>query len=216
MRRPTNAPYRDTVDEELVLLAQAGNTAAFGVLVERHSAICFKRAVSILRNQDDAEDEVQNALSKAFECLTQFRFQGSFVAWLCKIVQTRCLMTMRSRRREALFPVDGILGTHRMLEFVCQKPSQEDELGSQQLLKLIHSEMSHIPMSMRSAIVLRDVLGLPIPEIAKRLGISVPAAKSRLTRARKEMRWRLTKAAPIEVAHGHRHPQPFASGECDT
>jgi len=191
--KPREAASSKRTDEELVRLAQAGDTAAFGELVERHLPLCLSRAFLLLRNRTDAEDEVQNAFSKAFECLEQFRFEGPFAAWLCRTVQNQCLMLIRSRRQVGFLSVDGTSVSHARLELVDRFADQEEMLGIQQVDHLLRREISRIPPLMRNVIVLRDVEGLPMAEVAARLGVSVPAAKSRLMRARTEMRSRLSK-----------------------
>jgi RNA polymerase sigma-70 factor (ECF subfamily) len=180
-------------DEELVMLAQGGDTRAFSELVQRHFASCFKRALVMLRNRSDAEDEVQNAFSKAFECLSRFRVEGPFSAWLGRILQNQCRMLMRSRRQAGFVYVDAITESKARLELVDQAPDQEDELGTQQVDTLLKEQISRVPPLMRHVILLRDVEGLPMAEVAARLGLTLPAAKSRLMRARKEMRARLKK-----------------------
>ena len=180
-------------DEELVILAQQGDACAFGELIQRHFATCYKRAFLMLRNRSDAEDEVQNTFSKAFESLNRFRSEGPFCAWLCRILQNQCRMLMRSRRQNGFVYVDATTETNARLELVDQLPDQEDKLGAKQVDSLLKQQISRVPPLMRHVIVLRDVEGLPMPEVAARLGLSVPAAKSRLMRARKEMRARLIK-----------------------
>ena len=189
----SNARYSEHADEELALLAQGGDIQAFGELVQRHFRTCLSRAFLLLRNHSDAEDEVQNAFFKAFESLNQFRFRGPFAAWLCRIVQNQCLMLIRDRRQTAIVSVDAQTKSNARLELVNQTPDQEEDLGMQQVDKLLRREISHIPPLMRNVILLRDIEGLAMPEVADRLGLSVPAAKSRLMRARKELRARLNR-----------------------
>lgn len=183
----------ESTDEELVLLARQGNTGAFAELTRRHFATCLKRAFLILRNRTDAEDEVQNAFAKAFECLDRFRFEGPFSAWLCRIVQNQCLMLIRERRQADLVYVDATSESNVRLELVDQLRDQEDDIGCEQVMHLLRREISRVPPLMRNVIELRDIEGLPMPEVAARLGLSVPAAKSRLMRARQELRSRLAK-----------------------
>ncbi len=193
--RPTNVPA-DTAqinDEELVIRAQAGDQRAFGDLIQRHFATCLRRAVAMLRNRCDAEDEVQNACSKAFQNLNSFRFEGPFSAWLCRIVQNQCLMLIRENRHARFSYVDAITHSNAKIELVNQTPDPEDELGAQQVDNLLHREILRVPPLMRNVMMLRDVERLPMPEVAARLGLSVPAAKSRLMRARREMRARLAR-----------------------
>ena len=180
-------------DEELVLLAKRGDHDAFVTLTQRELASCLKRAYLIVRNRSDAEDQVQSAFARAFECLGQFRSEGTFSAWLGRIVQNQCMMLIRERRQAELVYVDLESESKGRLELVDQMANQEDYFGSCQVAKLLHREISRVPPLMRNVIRLRDIEGLPLAEVAAHLGVSVPAIKSRLMRARKELRGRLTK-----------------------
>src|ERR1044072_8043076 len=91
---PLNIPSEET----LVRAAKEGDAEAFGELVQRHRKTCLKRAMMMIRNRSDAEDEVQNAFWKAFQRLDQFRGEGSFAAWLGRIVENQCLMRIRESR----------------------------------------------------------------------------------------------------------------------
>lgn len=181
----------DLTDEELVVRAQGGDAGAFSDLIQRHLPTCLKRAFGMLRNHCDAEDEVQNACAKAFENLKTFRSEGPFSAWLCRIVHNQCLMRLRESRNVSFFYVDATTEANSRLELVNQTPDPEENLGAEQVNTLLHREISHVPPLMRGVLVLREIDDLPMPEVAARLGLSLPAAKSRLMRARQEMRSRL-------------------------
>jgi RNA polymerase sigma-70 factor (ECF subfamily) len=180
-------------EQELIDLARQGDTAAFGELIHRHYDTCLKRASSLIRNMTDAEDEVQNACWKAFERLAQFRGEGTFAAWLSRIVENQCLMRIREERQARFLYLDQSSESNIRVELVAQVPGPEDELGDQQLQSLLRREISRIPPLLRNVMVLSDVEQLPMPDVAARLGLSVPAAKSRLGRARVELRSRLKK-----------------------
>ena len=93
------APSEDaSSDEVLVELSRGGDAAAFGELIRRHYTTCMKRATFMIRNRSDAEDEVQNACWKAFQRLDQYRGEGTFSAWLNRIVENQCLMRIREAR----------------------------------------------------------------------------------------------------------------------
>jgi RNA polymerase sigma-70 factor (ECF subfamily) len=181
------------VEQDLIDLARCGDTAAFGELIKRHYNTCLKRASSLIRNSTDAEDEVQNACWKAFERLVQFRGDGTFAAWLSRIVENQCLMRIREDRQARFLYLDQSSETNVRVELVAQVPGPEDELGEQQLENLLRREIARIPPLLRNVMVLSDVEQLPMPDVAARLGVSVPAAKSRLGRARTELRARLKK-----------------------
>jgi RNA polymerase sigma-70 factor (ECF subfamily) len=180
-------------EQELIELARQGDAAAFGELIKRHYDTCLRRASSLIRNPTDAEDEVQNACWKAFERLRQFRGEGTFAAWLSRIVENQCLMRIREDRQARFLYLDQSTESNVRVELVAQVPGPEDELGDEQLENLLRREISRIPPLLRNVMVLSDVEQLPMPDVAARLGLSVPAAKSRLGRARVELRNRLSK-----------------------
>ena len=180
-------------EQHLIERARQGDTTAFGELIKRHYNMCVKRAASFIRNPTDAEDEVQNACWKAFERLAQFRGDGSFSAWLSRIVENQCLMRIREDRRARFLYLDDSTDANVRAELIAQVPGPEDELGDQQVESLLQREISRIPPLLRNVMMLSDVERLPMPDVAARLGLSVPAAKSRLGRARVELRARLRK-----------------------
>lgn len=179
--------------EDLVELARQGDTHAFGELIRQNYNTCLKRARWMMRNRSDAEDEVQNACWKAFQRLDQYRGEGTFAAWLSRIVENQCLMRIREERQLRFLHLDEASESNIRIELVAQMMDPEDELGDQQLYSLLRTEISRIPPLLRHVMILYDVDELPMPEVAARLGLSVPAAKSRLMRARAEMRARLSK-----------------------
>lgn len=189
------APSERIPDEMLVKMAQAGDNAAFAELVVRHQNNCSKLAFSILRDKSDAEDEVQNACWKAYEHIGQFQQDSKFSTWLTRIVVNQCLMRLRQTRRARFFYMDDVpVGDqHATVELPDTTMSPEAELGQREVASMLKYEISRIPPLLRNVFVLRDVQELPMQDVAERLGISVAAAKSRLLRARLELRQRLGK-----------------------
>jgi RNA polymerase sigma-70 factor (ECF subfamily) len=187
--------FPELTDEVLVDRAQAGDNNAFAELIRRHQPGCMKLAVSILRNQDDAEDEVQNACWKAFQHLEQFQRDAKFSTWLTRIVVNQCLMRLRQHKRARLFYMDDVtIGEETgTLELPATAPNPEEQLGRAEVAEVLNREIRRIPPLLRTVVMLRDVQRLPMPDVAEKLGISVAAAKSRLLRARTELRQRMSK-----------------------
>jgi RNA polymerase sigma-70 factor (ECF subfamily) len=181
--------------EQLVDRAQRGDQAAFAELVERHYSSCLKLALSILRDKSDAEDEVQNACWKAFEHLKQFNREAKFSTWLTRIVVNQCLMRIRkAKRAKMLYMDDTQLGDEVVtLELRDESPTPEEQLGQREVSTVLEKEIGRIPPLLRNVFVLRDVQQMGMPEVAEKLGISIAAAKSRLLRARMELRTRMEK-----------------------
>ncbi len=147
----------------------------------------------MIRNRADAEDEVQNAFWKAFQRLEQFRGEGTFAAWLSRIVENQCLMRIREERNSRFVYLDESTESNVRIELVGKIADPEDQLGLEEVVNLLRKEVSRIPPLLRNVMLLRDLDQLSMPDVAGKLGLSVPAAKSRLMRARTELRSRITK-----------------------
>jgi RNA polymerase sigma-70 factor (ECF subfamily) len=212
-------------DSQLVQLARQGDPDALGELLGRHRQKCVDLATFFLRNRGDAEDEVQNAFSKAYAHLDQYQGEAEFSTWLIRIVWNQCLMLLRLRRRTKFVYLDESPETHDAppLELPSCGPDPEGEFAFSQMKAVLRTEIRHIPPILRNVMLLRDIQELPMTDVAQRLGITVPAAKSRLLRARTELKWRLMRhaerngtqsplsrtAAPLgRVAH-HRAMRPY-------
>jgi RNA polymerase sigma-70 factor (ECF subfamily) len=180
-------------EETLIEAAKNGDAEAFGELVERHRKSCLKRATTMVRNRSDAEDEVQAAFWKAFQRLDQFRAEGSFAAWLGRIVENQCLMRIRESRNARFEYLDEASDANLRIELVGQSANPEDQVGKEEVVQLLRREVSRIPPLLRHVMLLRDLDQMPMPDVAGRLGLSIPAAKSRLMRARTELRSRIMK-----------------------
>jgi RNA polymerase sigma-70 factor, ECF subfamily len=189
-----NPDFAVSRDEELVVAAQAGDHAAFAELIERHQATAMKMAISVLRDRCDAEDELQNACWKAFEHIGQFQQEAKFSTWFNRIVVNQCLMRLRQQRRSRFVYLDDVLVNddgQTKLELPDRGVSPEHQMGQYQVGSVLEQEVRRMPPLLRKVFELRDVDELSMSEVADELEISVPAAKSRLLRARQELRRKL-------------------------
>jgi len=187
------SPYREMLDVQLVQLCQSGDQRAFGELIRRHQASAMKVALSILRDKLDAEDEVQNAFWKAYQHINQFQQDAKFSTWLTRIVVNQCLMKLRQARRVKFAYLDDAQPGEEILTFELKdfRQSPEQQLGQTEVAQVLRHEIRRTPPLLRNVFLLRDVENRPMPEVAEQLGISVAAAKSRLLRARAELRERM-------------------------
>jgi len=179
-------------DLELVLVAQSGDALAFSELVRRYEPDCHRVARAILRHVEDAEDEVQNALWKAFAHLRHFQRQARFSTWLTRIVVNQCLMRLRRTRRAGLVPC-GQRSDAALRRAPALTAMPDWAIGREQVASVVRSEIHRIPPLLRHVFFLSDVQQLPMSEVARRLGISQTAARSRLLRARRELRSRMSR-----------------------
>jgi RNA polymerase sigma-70 factor, ECF subfamily len=189
-------------DAELVSQARNGDDQAFSALVERHYRTCVNFAASILRNRSDAEDEVQKACCKAFEHLDQYRGGGQFLTWLLRIVTNQCFMLIRARRHVQYLYLDAEsdrdTSSPKELRAILADPEQE--FVREELCGVLQQEIRRIPPLLKNVLLLRDVQELPMIDVAARLKITVPAAKSRLLRARTELRDRMLRQSGNPVS----------------
>ena len=189
---PANARLRFPDRAEMQAPA-ASDVEAFDELIQSHKDICMRRALALIHNRSDAEDAVQIALRKAFQHREQFHGKGPFAAWLGRIVENECLMWIRKERSARFVYLDSPIESNVRLELVGSMTNPEDELGWKEVVQVLRSEMRRMPPLFRNIMLLHDSEELPMPDVAKRLGVSVPAAKSRLSRARMELRSRIGK-----------------------
>lgn len=188
-----NRIYSEETDDGLLALCGRGETDAFGELARRYQSMAFSAAHLILKNHDEAEEQVQQSFVKAYEHMDSFRRDAKFSTWLVRIVVNQCLMRMRHFRRSKLVSLECMSSEAERVIFEPrdQRRSPEMELQRAETAELLRREIRRIPPLLRDVFVLRDVEQKPMPDVAQALGISVHAAKSRLLRARAELRIRL-------------------------
>ena len=172
----------EPVSEELQLVqaAKGGDVGAFEELVKRYDRNVFRIAQHITQNREDAEDVVQDAFLKAYGNLAQFQGQSKFYTWLVRIAVNEALMKLRRRRPERMVSLDED-----------GSPNPEQQYNQAELKDILTRTIQGLPPSFRTVFVLRDVEGLSTEETADALGLSIPAVKSRLLRARLQLRERL-------------------------
>ncbi len=188
----------EPINDESVLVdaARNGDIAAFEQLVRRYDRNVFRIAQHITQNREDAEDVVQDAFLKAFQNLGQFQGQSKFYTWLVRIAVNEALMRLRRRRPERMVSLDEDVKTEEdsMPREVADWSPNPEQLYSQAELKDILSKtIQGLPPGFRAVFVLRDVEALSTEETAEALNLSIPAVKSRLLRARLQLRERLNK-----------------------
>lgn len=189
---------KDQLTDEMALVraAKAGDLSAFEELVKRYDRNVFRIAQHITQNREDAEDVVQDAFLKAFENLEQFHEQSKFYTWLVRIAVNEALMKLRRRRTGKMVSLDEDIKTEEDTmprEIADWSPNPEQMYKQGELRDILGKTIQGLPPSFRTVFVLRDVEGLSTEETAEALELSVPAVKSRLLRARLQLRERLNK-----------------------
>jgi RNA polymerase sigma-70 factor, ECF subfamily len=183
-------PLTEVDEADLVRLAQSRDEEAFQELMRRTKSTSMRLALSVVKNREDAEDQVQTSFMNAWKRISSFQMEAKFSTWMRTIVMNQSLMHLRSKRRASVqsLDVDGEDGF--IVDPVDARPSPEASLGQQQVTDHLREELRRLPPIFREILELRDLQQLPTGEVAARLGISEPAAKSRLSRARQMLRQR--------------------------
>jgi RNA polymerase sigma-70 factor (ECF subfamily) len=186
------------ITEELVLVhaAKAGDLEAFSQLVTRYDRNIFRIAQHITHNDEDAQDVVQDAFLKAYTNLAQFQENSKFYTWLVRIAVNEALMKLRKRRNDRTVSLDEDVETEEgsmPREVADWSPNPEQLYGQSELGDILKKTIQGLSPGFRTVFVLRDVEGLSTEETAEMLDLSVPAVKSRLLRARLQLRERLSR-----------------------
>jgi RNA polymerase sigma-70 factor (ECF subfamily) len=193
----TNVTTGDTSEElALVQAAKGGDIAAFEQLVKKYDRNVFRIAQHITQNREDAEDVVQDAFLKAYQNLKQFQGNSKFYTWLVRIAVNEALMKLRKRKTSKTVSMDEDVETEDgsvPREVADWSPNPEQLFGQSELSDILAKTIQGLPTGFRTVFVLRDVEGLSTEETAETLGLSVPAVKSRLLRARLQLRERLSR-----------------------
>lgn len=178
-------------DAMLVAAARAGDLAAFDQLTLRHSRRILNRIYRIVGNWQDAEDVLQDSLMKAFLHLNTFEFKANFSTWFTSIAINTALMLLRKKRRYVETTIDsspdGPEPCER-LHLMDKSENPEQRYAREQRACILRSAVLQLRSSTRSVLELHQTTDLSLKEIARSLGISESAAKSRLNRARIELR----------------------------
>ncbi|MEO6119202.1 MAG: RNA polymerase sigma factor [Terriglobales bacterium] len=192
----TNVTGDTGAELALVNAAREGDMHAFEQLIQKYDRNVFRIAQHITQNREDAEDVVQDAFLKAYRNLNKFQGNSKFYTWLVRIAVNEALMRLRKRKADKTVSMDEDVETEdgsMPREVADWSPNPEQLFGQSELGDILEKTIQGLPSSFRTVFVLRDVEGLSTEETAEMLGLSVPAVKSRLLRARLQLRERLNR-----------------------
>ncbi len=187
--------YHAQTDEVLVRFAQDGDTRGFDELVRRYRDRVYRLSFKILRNEDDASEAQQDAFLSAFRGLRNFKAESTFSTWLYRITTNASLMKYRKRRAnhvsfEQSQSANADAETLQLQDWSKQPP---EELLDAETREVMEEGKALLPEELRTVFVMRDEQGLSNSEVADILEVSVAAVKSRLHRARIQLRDRLNR-----------------------
>jgi RNA polymerase sigma-70 factor (ECF subfamily) len=190
-------PHEATVFDETALVAQArqGDTVAFNELTERYQRNIFRLAQNITQNREDAEDVLQETFLKAYEHLPEFEGASKFYTWIVRIAVNEALMKLRKRKWDKTVWLDEPVSTGEdsvAREIAVWEDNPEQRYSKEELHDILDKAVNGLAPAYRTVFVLRDMEGLSTEETAQALDLSIPAVKSRLLRARLQLRDKLT------------------------
>jgi len=180
-----------TREQDLIARVQRGETELFYELVRPYERRVYAAALSILRNESDAEDVAQEAVLKALANIRQFRAEARFSTWLIQITVNEALMR---RRRERTAKMEGIddqrdnEGEYTPRDFADWREIPSEALERKEVRQRLAEALATLDRKYREVFVLRDMEQLNIQETADALGISIASVKTRLLRARLMLR----------------------------
>ncbi|HWX48594.1 MAG TPA: RNA polymerase sigma factor [Roseomonas sp.] len=180
-------------DAELVILARQGEALAFREIMRRNNRHLFRAARSVLRDEVEAEDVVQEAYVRAFQGLAGFRGDASLSTWLTRIALNEALG--RLRRRRATVDLEAIEVAQKgggacILMFPTAQAGDDPEgaAARRAVRRLLEEAIDELPEAFRLVLVARDVDGMSVEETAQILGIRPETVRTRLHRARRLLR----------------------------
>lgn len=185
-------------DTRLVSAARAGDRSAFTELYERHSRKVLPRIYRIVKNREDAEDVLQDAVLSAFVHLKSFEGRSNFTSWLTRIAINSALMVLR-KRRGAEISIEQLRDDSknpRTWEPQGHSETPEACYARRESEELLRNAIQRLPFIFRDSLELQHAREYSSSQVAEELGVSVSAAKSRLMRARRTLRRRLSGTRP--------------------
>ena len=193
-------------DDEIIRHVLLGNTAMFELLMRRHNERIYRAARAIVRDEEEAEDVMQQAYVNAFAHLRQFQGSAQFSTWLTRIAVNEAIARVRRRGRYEVF--DETRSSRE--PFMSHDPSENPErlAFTGELRGLLEWAIDTLPDGQREVFVLREVEGLNTSEVAESLDVSEDVVKTRLSRGRAALRRVLLERTGASASEAFRFYRP--------
>lgn len=199
-------------DDAVIARVRRGDTALYEIIIRRHNRRLYRAVRSILRDDDAAQDAMQEAYVRAYTHLDAYREQGHFAAWLTRIAVNEALM--RKRKDGRYVPLDTSTADEEdtvQPKEIANEVTPERLAGGGELRRLIESAVDRLPDGFRAVFVLRAIEQLSVNEVASCLDIPEATVRTRYHRARDLMRRNLDRY--IDAAGENAFD--FAGARCD-
>jgi RNA polymerase sigma-70 factor (ECF subfamily) len=209
-----NVPTAEKVqlsDEEVVERVLGGDVSLFEVIMRRYNTRLYRVARSILRNDAEAEDVMQDAYVKAYEHLGQFEGRAQFSTWLTRIAVHEALRRVRKSARFEDWALSEEDAEDRMNRFPSKDQNPEQQISNSEAAYLLEQAIQELPDGYRAVYMLRDVEEMNTAETAATLGLTEDNVKVRLYRARAVLRRHLYSTIGSKAVHAFQ----FHAVRCD-
>lgn len=182
-------------DLELITEFKRGNQQSFEELINRYGAKAYSLASRLTRNQEDAEEVLQDVFVTVARKIISFEGKSSFSSWLYRVTVNAALMKLRKRKQDRSVAIDDALPQVQDAIFAksAEHGSVDQAAARAEVAVALEEAIRRLPDDYRGVFVLRDVDGLTSREVGKILNLTVPAVKSRLHRSRLMLRRRLSR-----------------------
>ena len=210
------APYTDLADADLASRVAARDHSAFEALMRRYNGRLFRVARSVLKDDADAEDAVQDAYLEAYKHMDQFRGDSQLSTWLTRITINQALMRLRKQKRDRVVVPFAASSDDERTSMEEQLPDENAEAATSAVLRaevrrMMEQRIDQLPASFRAVFIMRDVEEMSVQETADALGIPSATVRTRLFRARALLRDSLTR----DFDHATSDVFSFAGARCD-
>jgi RNA polymerase sigma-70 factor (ECF subfamily) len=201
---------REILEPELIAAGKRGDKAAITELFERHYPSSLSVARRILRSDEESQDAVQSAYLSAFRHLQSFRGDAAFKTWITRIVTNHCLMRLRQHSLRWI-DLDTLTANGGSTRLTSPEPTPEASAFCREIASALADAAASLPKPLLEVFRLYAFSGLSLRQVAAAMGLTLPAAKSRLFRANARMRKRLE---PVwsNVRAAARHSSPSRRG----
>ena len=209
-----STPSETSSDGDLVTLAMAGNHAAFALIMRRHNRLLFRSVRSILKNDDDTQDAVQEAYLRAWRALANFRSDAKLSTWLVRIAVNEALGRLRGTGAHVVPLHAAVDADSEILEPTMPANSDEEPESNAmrtQVRQQIEARIDTLPDQFRTVFMLRGVEELSVEEVSVALEIPEATVRSRFFRARSILREGLSRDIDMTMANAF----SFAGPRCD-
>lgn len=188
------AKQEKVTDRVLVEQLKKGSMEAFEEIVSRYESKLYNLALRFTRNQEDAEEVLQDVFSTVYQKIDSFQGKSAFSSWMYRITVNAAFMKLRKRKQRPAISIEDLAPMLRQkyVEQRMDRSSHSDAISmNRELRDVLQMAINKLPAQYRAVFVLRDVDGLSNQEAGEILELSIPAVKSRLHRSRLMLRRRL-------------------------